>query len=48
VLLPHRQANLAGGAKVKERAMSQQLSTTIAVIGIDIGKKVLLNQPSCG
>src|SRR5256886_14272172 len=26
------------GAKVKEHAMSQQLSTTIAVIGVDIGK----------
>ena len=38
MLLPHRQANLAGGAQVKEHAMSQQLSTTIAVIGVDIGK----------
>src|SRR2546430_16849286 len=26
------------GAKVKEHAMSQQLSTTIAAIGVDIGK----------
>src|SRR5207247_6075587 len=32
------QANLARGAKVKEHAMSQQLSATIAVIGIVIGK----------
>jgi transposase len=38
VLLPRWQANLARGAKVKEHAMSQQLSATIAVIGIDIGK----------
>jgi len=38
VLLPLRQANLARGAKVKEHAMSQQLSTTIAVMGVDIGK----------
>jgi transposase len=38
VLLPHRQANLAGGVKVKEHAMSQKLNTAIAVIGIDIGK----------
>src|SRR5205807_1613323 len=32
------QANLARGAKVEEHAMSQQLRTTITVIGIDIGK----------
>ena len=38
MLLPRRQANVARGANVKEHAMSQQLSTTIAVIGIDIGK----------
>jgi transposase len=38
VLLPHRQANLAGGAKDKEHAMSQKLNTAIAVIGVDIGK----------
>src|SRR6266480_1011278 len=38
VLLPRRQANLARGAKVEEHAMSQQLSTTIDVIGVDIGK----------
>jgi hypothetical protein len=31
VLLPRRQANLAGGAKVKEHAMSKQLSRAIAV-----------------
>jgi transposase len=29
---------LAGGAKDKERAMSQKVNTAIAVIGIDIGK----------
>jgi transposase len=38
VLLPHRQANLARGTKAEEHAMSQQVSTTIAVMGIDIGK----------
>ena len=38
MLLPRGQVNLAGGAKVKEHAVSQQLSTTIAVIGVDIGK----------
>jgi transposase len=38
VLLPHRQANLAGGAKVKEHAMSQKLNAAIAVFGVDIGK----------
>src|SRR5262249_4760192 len=35
---PCQQANLARGAKVKEHAMSQQVSTTIAVMGVDIGK----------
>jgi transposase len=38
VLLPRQQAKLARGAKDKEHAMSQTLSTAIAVIGIDIGK----------
>jgi hypothetical protein len=38
VLLPRRQANLARDAKVKEHAMSQQLSAKITVIGVDIGK----------
>jgi transposase len=38
VLLPRQQANLARGAKAEEHAMSQQVSTTIAVMGIDIGK----------
>jgi transposase len=37
-MLPRQQAKLGRGAKVREQAMSQQLSTTIAVIGIDIGK----------
>jgi hypothetical protein len=41
VLLPCRRAKLAKGAKVKEHAMPQQLSTTIAVIGVDIGKSSL-------
>src|SRR5262249_2729244 len=38
VLLPRQPAKLAGGAKAKEHAMSQPVSTTIAVMGIDIGK----------
>ena len=38
MLLPRRQGKLARGAKAEEHAMSQQISTTIAVIGIDIGK----------
>src|SRR6202023_1854293 len=38
VLLPRQQAKLARGAKDKEHAMSQTSNTTIAVIGIDIGK----------
>jgi len=38
VLLPRQQAKLARGAKAEEHAMSQQVSTTIAVLGIDIGK----------
>jgi transposase len=38
VLLPRQRWKLARGAKDKEHPMSQQLNTTIAVIGIDIGK----------
>jgi transposase len=38
VLLPHQPAKLARDAKIEEHAMSQQVSTTIAVMGIDIGK----------
>jgi transposase len=49
VLLPRQQAKLGRGAKAKEHAMSHQVSTRIAVIGIDIGKNsfhvVGLDQP---
>ena len=38
MLLPRQQAKLARGAKAEEHAMSQPVSTTIAVMGIDIGK----------
>jgi hypothetical protein len=38
VLLPRQQAKLAKAAKDEEHAMSQTPNTTIAVIGIDIGK----------
>src|SRR5262249_24188586 len=38
VLLPRQQAKLATGAKTEEHAMSHQVSRTIAVMGIDIGK----------
>jgi transposase len=38
VLLPRQRWKLARGTKDKEHAMSQTLKTTIAVIGIDIGK----------
>jgi transposase len=38
VLQPRQQAKLAGGAQVKEHAMSDKLDSAIAVIGIDIGK----------
>jgi transposase len=38
VLLPRQQARPARGAKAEEHAMFQQVSTTIAVMGIDIGK----------
>jgi transposase len=35
---PAGESSWAGGAKVKEHAMSYQLNSAIAVIGIDIGK----------
>jgi transposase len=35
---PHRHEKLAGGAKAKEHAMSQKLNSSVAVIGIDMGK----------
>jgi transposase len=38
VLLPRQRSKLARGAKDKEHAMSQHINSTIAVIGIDIGK----------
>ena len=38
VLLPRQQSRLARGANDKEHAMSQNLSSSIAAIGIDIGK----------
>jgi transposase len=38
VLLPRQRSKLARGAKDKEHAMSEKLITTIAVVGIDIGK----------
>jgi transposase len=38
VLLPHQRWKLARGAKDKEHAMSQKIDTSIAVVGIDIGK----------
>ena len=38
VLLPNQRAKLGGGAQEKEHAMSQTLNTSIAVVGIDIGK----------
>jgi transposase len=38
VLQPLRREKLARGAEVKEHAMSEKVDTTIAVIGIDIGK----------
>ena len=38
MLLPRQRLKLARGAEDKEHAMSQTLDTTIAVIGIDIGK----------
>jgi transposase len=41
VFLPCRQLKLARGAHAKEHAMSQTPQTTVAVIGIDIGKNSL-------
>ena len=38
MLLPLPPERLARGAEPKEHAMSQELDTAIAVIGIDIGK----------
>ena len=38
MLLPHQRAKLGRGAEEKEDAMSQTLNTSIAVVGIDIGK----------
>ena len=38
MLPPCQQRKLAGGTEDKEHAMSQKLDTSIAVIGIDIGK----------
>jgi transposase len=38
VLLPRQGSNLARGAKDKEHTMTQTLNSTIAVVGIDIGK----------
>jgi hypothetical protein len=38
VLLPRQQTKLARGTKAEAHAMPQPLSTTIAVMGIDIGK----------
>jgi hypothetical protein len=38
VLLPRQRSTLARGAKDKEHAMSQTHDTTVAVVGIDIGK----------
>jgi hypothetical protein len=35
---PAGESNWAGGAKVKEHAMSHKLNSAIAVIGIDISK----------
>jgi hypothetical protein len=38
VLLPRQRSKLARGAKDKEHAMSQNSNTSIAIVGIDIGK----------
>jgi transposase len=50
VLQPDQQAKLAGGATIKEHAMSQKLNSAIAVIGIDIGKNSfhVIGQDKCG
>ena len=41
VLRPRQQAKLARGVKDEEHAMSHKLNSGIAVIGIDIGKKLV-------
>ena len=41
VLRPRQQAKLARGTQDKERAISHNLNSAIAVIGIDIGKNSL-------
>ena len=38
MLLPRQRMKLAWGANDKEHAMSQNLNSAVAVIGIDIGK----------
>ena len=38
MLLPRQRLKLARGAKDKEHAVSQNLNTSIIVVGIDIGK----------
>jgi hypothetical protein len=38
LLLPHQRAKLGRSAQDKEHSMSQTLNTSIAVVGIDIGK----------
>ena len=38
MLLPRQRLKLARGANDKEHAMSQSLNSSVAVIGIDIGK----------
>jgi hypothetical protein len=50
VLQPDQQAKLAGGATIKQHAMSQKLNSAIAVIGIDIGKNSfhVIGQDKCG
>ena len=41
MLRPRQRAKLARGIKAKEHAMSQKRNSSIAVIGIDIGKNSL-------
>jgi hypothetical protein len=41
VLRPRQHEKLARGVQDKEHAMSQKLNAAIAVIGIDIGKKLV-------
>ena len=42
MLLPRQRSKLARGANDKEHAMSQNLNSAVAVIGIDIGKNSFL------